>query len=162
MLLAVVAAIPIVMGACVERGASVQGGAPAGAAPEDAGARAVPMAEARPSSSLPPPAKVRSMWGPDLTSGLRIPARKRFVFAGGQERGFQARATNNGTVPVTIRGDLDGVVREVGTIGPGEMVVADFGAREAALFDNASDVEAGAKVEVWGEASVGMRYLDLR
>ena len=103
-----------------------------------------------------------SSWGsPDLTSGLGIPARKRFIFAGGQDRGFEARAFNRGTVPVTIRGDLDGVIREVAVIAPGETAVAKFAAREAALFENPSDIEAAAKVEILGEANVGMRYIDL-
>lgn len=62
---------------------------------------------------------------------------------------------------MTIRGDLDGVIREVAVIAPGKTAVAKFAAREAALFENPSDIEAAAKVEIWGEANVGMRYIDL-
>lgn len=122
-------------------------------------AKASSSAKASPAASTP---KVRSWGSPDLTSGLQIPARQRFIFAGGQDRGFEARAFNRGTVPVTIRGDLEGVLRDVATIAPGETAVATFAPREAALFDNPSEVEAAAKVEIWGEASVGMRYIDLR
>jgi hypothetical protein len=62
---------------------------------------------------------------------------------------------------VIIRGDLDGVLRDVAVIAPGETAVAKFAAREAAFFENPSDIEAAAKVEIWGEANVGMRYIDL-
>ncbi len=141
--LAATLSITLVPG-CAER-------SPASSASESASASS-------PSTTTP---KVSSWVSPDLTSGLGIPARQRFIFAGGQDRGFEARAFNRGSVPVTICCDLDSVIREVAVIAPGEAAVAGFAAREAALFESPSDIEAAAKVEIWGEANVATRYIDL-
>jgi hypothetical protein len=101
-------------------------------------------------------------WGsPDLTSGLNVPAGQRFIFAGGQRSGFTAYATNRGAVPVTIVADLDGERREIVTLAPGERASHKFAAREAALFENPSSQDADVKIEVWGETSVGMRYVPM-
>lgn len=95
---------------------------------------------------------------PDLTSGLGIPARETFYFAGGQPREFIARATNTGQVAVTLLVELDEVVTEVGTLEPGSSGSWRFGPREAALFRNATDREASLKVEVRGDTGVAMYY----
>lgn len=104
---------------------------------------------------------LRPSGSPDLTSGLNVPAGQQFIFAGGQRSGFTAFATNRGSVPVTIAAELDGERRELLTIAPGEKASYEFASREAAFFENPSDQDASVKVEVWGETSVGMRYVQL-
>ena len=116
---------------------------------------------ATPSGTVRLPEPNRPSGSPDLTSGLNVPAGQRFIFAGGQRSGFTAYATNRGAVPVTIVADLDGERREIVTLAPGERASHEFAAREAALFENPSSQDAAVKVEVWGETSVGMRYVPI-
>jgi hypothetical protein len=118
-----------------------------------------PRSDARSGESQAAPS--RPSGSPDLTSGLNVPGGQRFIFAGGQRSGFTAFATNRGSVPVTIAAELDGERREIVTIAPGEKASYEFAPREAALFENPSSQDAAVKVEVWGETSVGMRYVKL-
>lgn len=108
-------------------------------------------------ASAAPPIS-RPSGSPDLTSGLDIPARQRFIFAGGQSKPFTAFVTNRGTVPVQIIADLDGAATPIVTVQPGQKASHRFEARQAALFENPSDQEARLIVEVWGQTEVGMKY----
>ncbi len=95
---------------------------------------------------------------PDLTSGLDIPPRQRFIFAGGQSEPFTALVTNRGATPVQIVADLDGIATPVVVVEPGGQVGHRFESRQAAIFENPSDQQARLIVEVWGQTQVGMKY----
>ncbi|MDX2018233.1 MAG: hypothetical protein SFY95_11440 [Planctomycetota bacterium] len=114
-----------------------------------------------PTAEAPTPAAEpdRPWGGPDLTSNLTVPAGKRFIFAGGQPKGYTAYVTNTGTVPVALLAELDGVARPIVVLEPGQRASHVFAPREAALFDNPAATDAQSKVEIWGSASVGMRYI---
>ncbi len=115
-----------------------------------------------PTTASSPEPIARPSGRPDLTSGLDIPARQRFIFAGGQSKPFTAYVTNRGAVPVQIVADLDGgVATPIVTVEPGQKVSHRFEARQAAVFENPSDREARLIVEVWGQTQVGMRYLPM-
>lgn len=109
-------------------------------------------------SAASPQPIARPMRGPDLTSGLGIPAQERFVFAGGQSKPFTAFVTNRGAVPVQIIAELDGAATPIATVAPGKQVSHRFQAREGVIFENPSDQDARLLVEVWGQTEVGMRY----
>lgn len=103
----------------------------------------------------------RPLFGPDLTSNLKIPAGQQFIYAGGQRESFTAIATNEGPVPVTLVEDLDGNLKIVATVAPGSQASYRFDARAAARFENPASSPALVKVEIWGPTQVGMRYTSL-
>jgi hypothetical protein len=118
----------------------------------------------RPAGSAPQAASAepeRPWGGPDLTSNLGVPAGQRFIFAGGQPTGYTAYVTNTGSVPITILAEIDGTSRPIVTLEPGHRASRRFEPREAALFENRSGTDAQAKVEIWGNTNVGMRYIKL-
>lgn len=107
------------------------------------------------------PAPARPWGSPDLTSNLGVPAGQRFIFAGGQTSGYTAYVTNTGQVPLVILAELDGSARPIVTLAPGERASRRFEPREAALFENSASSDAQAKVEIWGNTNVGMRYIKI-
>jgi hypothetical protein len=94
-----------------------------------------------------------------LRSNLQVDAGQTFVYAGEPSTGpYQASVRNVGSVPVRLAKRVNGVDVALITLGPSEATLAQFGAGEAALFENTSGAQAQLTVLIWGETQVGMRY----
>lgn len=106
------------------------------------------------SKGPPPP-----LSGPDLTSGLTIPAREVFLLGGGQPDPFFAEIYNRGAVPVSVASEVNGRETPIGVVQPGETVSHRFAAQEGAWLRNSAQQDAALRVRVWGNPNaLGMRY----
>ncbi|MEM1186520.1 MAG: hypothetical protein AAGI53_16140 [Planctomycetota bacterium] len=98
--------------------------------------------------------------GPDLTSGLGIPAGETFNLGGEQEGGYRAQVSNQGDTEVTLMSTTStGLTESLGTIAPGEKQRYEVRPGRPLLLRNESDQsDASLLVKVYGESNLAMYY----
>ena len=92
-----------------------------------------------------------------------IPPGQTFLLGGGQPGAFRVQGRNIGTVPVTIRSELNGAISFVATIAPGQSVDTQFQKGQMAQFENTSKKEtARVSLRLTQDVSgLAMRYTGL-
>ncbi|MEO1129534.1 MAG: hypothetical protein AAFX05_07480 [Planctomycetota bacterium] len=98
--------------------------------------------------------------GPDLTSGLGIPAGETFTLGGEQQGSYRAKVHNHGETTVTLLTSTGGNEPfPIAVLEPGDRDELRMGPAAPLLLRNESNVsDAALKVEVFGETSLAMYY----